>query len=60
MSNPNIPNSRIEYGVRTNGGHIEAKISRHVATREIEKLLEAGAKNVWLVQRHVTDWEKVN
>lgn len=57
MSNPNIST---EYGVRTGGGLCYAVISRHVAEREIEKLLAAGAKNVWMIKRTVTDWEKVD
>lgn len=53
-----LPRHHIEYGVRTRGGHVEAKVSRHVAQREIEEREAAGEKNVWLVQRVVTDWER--
>jgi hypothetical protein len=49
----------IEYGVRTYGGHIIPKISRHVAVREVERLIAAGEKNVWLVKRTVSVWEPV-
>ena len=52
-----IPRRR-EYGVRREGGHIEAKVSMHVATREVEERQAAGEKNVWLVQREVDDWRK--
>lgn len=47
-----------EYGVRTYGGRVEPRISKHVAVREVEKRLAAGEKNVWLVQRTVTDWQR--
>jgi hypothetical protein len=47
---------RREYGVRTYGGHVEAKTSRHVAVREVERRIADGEKNVWLVVRSVTDW----
>jgi len=49
---------RIEYGVRNPGGHVEAKISLHVAVREIEQKLANGSNplNTYLVKREVTDW----
>lgn len=49
---------RREYGVRTEGGHKAAKLSRHVATREVEQLLAAGAnpRNTYVVERDVTEW----
>lgn len=50
-----IPQHR-EYGVRAYGGHVEAKVSMHVANNEIERRKAAGEKNVWLVSRMVEDW----
>lgn len=50
-------NGREEYGVRRAGGHIEAKVSRHVAIREAQERIEAGERGVWVVVRYVTDWE---
>lgn len=48
----------IQYGVRTFGGHVEAKVSRHVAQREVEERQTNGDKNVWLVRRRVEDWQR--
>jgi hypothetical protein len=47
----------IEYGVRIYGGHITPTPSKHVAVNEVERLIAAGVKNVWVVKRTVTDWE---
>lgn len=52
-----IEHGRVEYGVRTYGGHVTPKISKHVAVNEVEWRVAAGEKNVWLVKRQVTDWE---
>ncbi len=49
---------RDEYGVRRYGGHVEAKVSMHVAVLEAEYWQNEGEKNVWVVRRQVTDWEK--
>ena len=49
---------RTEYGVRREGGHVEAKVSMHVAVREVEQRQARGERNVWLVSREVTDWSR--
>ena len=60
-------NVRVEYGVRTVGGHVKPTVSRHVAVREVEGILASSQGgfldpkpgNTYVVQREVTIWEKL-
>lgn len=49
---------RDEYGVRRYGGGTSPCLSKHIAVRKAKEFQVAGERNVWVVKRYVSDWER--